>query len=351
MIGNQASCSDTGGSVAVIRTGGTAPFKYSIDNGSVFQPDSIFNGLDSAQYLVVVEDSNGCTANDTIRLSALPTPAVFLGADTTLCAGGMMTLYAPDSAGYQYQWQDNSSRDSFAVTNPGLYTVKVTNRFKRSAVASIAVRFTPLPVFSLGGDTSLCSGQTLVLVEAGSFAGPNRCSRSTGSTAAGLSITSPGLYWLRVSDSGCVRSDSIDVSYKAVPLIGLGNDSVLCDGQTLLLNAGAANSTYRWQDGSSQPTFTVSHAGTYSVTVTENGCDTAAQVTIGYISKPVIDLIADTTICVTQQLILDATYPNSTYVWQDGSTQPQFTVSREGVYRVNVTNTCGTTTDSSIVVS
>jgi len=47
--------------------------------------------------------------------------------------------------------------------------------------------------------------------------------------------------------------------------------------------------------------------------------------------------------------LLNANYPNSTYEWQDGSTSPQFTVSKEGIYWVQVTNICGKITDSTEV--
>jgi gliding motility-associated-like protein len=342
----QASCSNSGGSISVIRTRGTAPFQYSIDNGSVFQADSVFNNLDSGQYLVVVKDSNGCVSNGAIHLTALPTPYVFIGNDTTLCEGATITLNAPDSAGYQYQWQDNSNQQTYTVTGPGAYSVKVTNTFNCPASASINILFRPLPIFSLGNDSSLCNGQTLL--EKPAIQAGETCLWNTGSTATTMTITSPGLYWLKVSDNGCASSDSITVSYKPLPVVSLGKDSGLCDGQTLTLDASYGNSTYLWQDGSTQPTFTVSNAGNYKVKVTENGCDTSAQITVNYISKPIVSLVADTTICITQQLVLDASYPNSTYAWQDGSTQPQFKVAKEGTYTVNVTNECGTTMGSTI---
>src|SRR6201999_3968060 len=98
-----------------------------------------------------------------------------------------------------------------------------------------------------------------------------------------------------------------------------------------------------------QPTFTVSSAGKYSVKVTHDGCDTSGRISVNYVSKPVMGIEPTATVCVTQQLILDATYPNSTYLWQDGSTQPQFKVTKEGTYTVNVTNKCGTTTGGTIV--
>lgn len=45
----------------------------------------------------------------------------------------------------------------------------------------------------------------------------------------------------------------------------------------------------------------------------------------------------DTTMCFEENLILDATYPHATYVWQDYSTKPTLKVSRAGIYWVEVT--------------
>jgi gliding motility-associated-like protein len=132
-------------------------------------------------------------------------------------------------------------------------------------------------------------------------------------------------------------------------MLSLGNDTTLCLGQTLLLNAANNNSTYLWQNGSTGPSFTVDTAGIYSVRVDEDGCDTTGSLTVSYITKPSVYIVPDTTICVTQQLILNATYPNSTYEWQDGTTNADYIVRKPGIYSVQVTNGCGFITDSSTV--
>ena len=51
---------------------------------------------------------------------------------------------------------------------------------------------------------------------------------------------------------------------------------------------------------------------------------------------------ADTTVCQLDTLFLSAS-PNGsyTYAWQDGSTNPYFEVTRDGIYSVTLTNTCG----------
>ncbi|MGB0930919.1 MAG: gliding motility-associated C-terminal domain-containing protein, partial [Chitinophagales bacterium] len=45
-------------------------------------------------------------------------------------------------------------------------------------------------------------------------------------------------------------------------------------------------------------------------------------------------------------LVTDAIVPNLTYLWQDGSTNPELTVSEAGIYSVTVSNECFTKTDA-----
>jgi gliding motility-associated-like protein len=343
----QASCNNTNGTITINTTGGLAPLTYSIDNGLTHQAVNFFGGLDSAQYTVVVKDANGVTATGTVHLTALPTPNVYLGSDTVLCTGSILYLSVPLQPGYTYVWSDNSTGYSFNVTKAGVYSVKVTNQYGCYVSTSINVLFKPTALFSLGNDTTICNGRELQLQPTPMLQGSYLW--SNGSTTQSLIIHSPGVYWLKITDSGCVKRDSIRVIYNPNPLVSLGLDTGICAGQTLLLDATNNHSVYTWQDGSSNPTFTVSKPGTYSVKVAKNGCDTSVQVTVSYITKPIVDLVKDTMICVSQEFILDAEYPYSSYRWQDGSVQPRFTVTKAGTYTVQVTDNCGTSRDSTTV--
>ena len=74
-------------------------------------------------------------------------------------------------------------------------------------------------------------------------------------------------------------------------------------------------------------------AGAYIIGGTPIACDT-------------IDLGNDTTVCNGQGLVLDATYPEATYLWQDASSGPSFHVTESGQYWVSVTTDCGVVTDT-----
>jgi gliding motility-associated-like protein len=345
---SQASCTNTNGSITINATGGTAPLQYSIDNGSLFQANNLFTDLDSGQYIAMVQDANGCNIRDTVQLTALPTPVFSLGHDTSVCSGQSLLLSAPQGAGSEYRWQDNSTGGNYTATTSGAYWLMVTNQFGCSGSDTIEIIFKPLPAFSIGDDTGICRGQAfslqpnVVILQATYL-------WSTGAVSESLQINLPGFYWLQVSNGGCAKTDSILISYKPNPVLNLGNDTTLCTGQTLLLNAENPNAFYSWQDGSANPTYTVEKAGLYQVKVSENGCDTTGQVNISYDGKPQLSLGADTTLCFTEQLVLNASYPEASYTWQDGTSLPSYTVSQAGTYSVAVTNLCGTTLDSVIV--
>jgi len=59
-----------------------------------------------------------------------------------------------------------------------------------------------------------------------------------------------------------------DVGAKEVAFVNLGNDTMLCYGESIILDAGLANS-YIWNTGDTTQTITTNTSGVYSVTITE----------------------------------------------------------------------------------
>lgn len=202
---------------------------------------------------------------------------------------------------------------------------------------------TEKPSFSLGRDTVLCETNLLAYhfdIPGASYAW------NDGSTANIYRVTSPGTYILSVQQSGCTSSDSIQVLYKPMPVVALGNDSVVCTERGIVLNAFNDNATYLWQDGSAQSHFEVKQSGAYRVKVNLNGCEKSDTTMIRMISKPVFSLGNDTMICKGLPLLLQPKIDGTgTFLWQNGSAQPGFQVTDSGYYSLKVTNQCGSSTD------
>lgn len=59
-----------------------------------------------------------------------------------------------------------------------------------------------------------------------------------------------------------------------------------------------------------------------------------------------LDLGKDTTLCVGETYLLDATTQSATYLWHNNSTNPTFQVTKPGTYWVQVTDSCTSVRDS-----
>jgi gliding motility-associated-like protein len=135
-----------------------------------------------------------------------------------------------------------------------------------------------------------------------------------------------------------------------VPELNFGPDTVLCPGESLLLDATSESADYSWQDGSTDSTYLVTQAGTYSVTVSNAcGLDTEWIDVILLDGPPEVELGEDLNLCDGETQVLDVGSPQATYSWQDGSETPNFLVDAPGLYAVSVTNACGMDSDSLLV--
>ena len=73
---------------------------------------------------------------------------------------------------------------------------------------------------------------------------------------------------------GCVSDvATFVINIGNVPDVEIGNDTILCQGQTLLLDAGTGYDSYLWNNGSVGPTLNVNSPGTYSVIVNTLGAN------------------------------------------------------------------------------
>lgn len=307
-----------------------------------------YNCTTTGTYSVTVTNAGGCSEADTAIITILPTlPAIDLGPDTIFCFGGSIVLDA--GSGYDsYLWQNNSTFQTMTALSSGIYSVTVNMAGYCPTADSIII--TVLPFISnvdLGGDTSICAGET-ILLDPGS--GYDSYLWQNGSTNQVYSVSTSGMYHVTISDTGyCPVSDTVIITFLAFAApTDLGGDVSFCSGNFVLLDAGPGYDSYLWQNGDTTQTIITGTSGTYSVTVTNGDqCSDADTVIILAHDIPSINLGPDGTLCDPTEISLDAgTWPGATYVWQDGSDLQTFLVTSEGYYYVIVTDSCGSSSDT-----
>jgi len=199
--------------------------------------------------------------------------------------------------------------------------------------------------------TEICHGDTISLWV--SFNASYRW--STGQTTQTIHVTESGVYTVNVTNylTGCeVTSDPVSITVHPTPVVNLGPDLSLCDGQHITLNAGPGFSSYQWNDSSSTQFFNISRSGTYSVIVRDSfGCVGGDAMRAIYHRNPVVNLGSDTNVCGSSFLLF-AGAGFSSYNWNNGlSFNPSFLVVSSGQYDVTVVDSYGCTDRDTVMVN
>ncbi len=102
------------------------------------------------------------------------------------------------------------------TVDSGVYQVLiVTPGCRDSALVAIAVH--PYPAVNLGNDTLICGTASITLQDLDPVYASDTYLWSTTATTSTISVSTSGTYWLKVTNAGCTKSDTIDVAI--VPLV------------------------------------------------------------------------------------------------------------------------------------
>ncbi|MBK6775277.1 MAG: hypothetical protein IPG74_05305 [Flavobacteriales bacterium] len=309
--------------------------------------NSTLTASSPGNYSVQVTDIYGCTYTDDIDVTFANPQAIFLGNDTTICAGAQLALDAT-IPGASYLWSTGVTSPSITVSTANNYSVVVTQG-QCTVSDAIVVSIAPNPSVTLPNDTTLCAGETLLL----DATTPNvTYTWQNGSAAATFLVNTGGNYSVTVTNAaGCTDSDAITVNYAVAGSIDLGNDTSFCTGGSVVLDATLVGSTYTWSTGATSATITANTTGTYWVEALQGNCSVTDTIVVTVNANPSVTLPNDTTLCAGETLLLDATTPNVTYTWQNGSAAATFLVNTGGNYSVTVTNAAGCADSDAITVN
>ena len=128
----------------------------------------------------------------------------------------------------------------------------------------------------------------------------------------------------------------------------VGADEVICTGATVNLYAGAPSDDVLWSTGDTTNMLAVTTPGTYTVSVI-GACGIAFDTVVISASALTFTgyLMADTTtFCAGGSALLTSNMPATTYSWTGGSSNDSLVVTTGGVYTLNITDACGSGTES-----
>ena len=348
-----------GGSVELDAGPGYASYAWSSG-----QTTRTITALNAGRYIVTVDDGSGCSGSDTVDVTELPPlkANVDIGGATVFCEGERTTLRTREQY-TRYRWLKDGAPTgdtlrSIVVASPGRYVVEVEDANGcRGASSETVITVHPRPQARIIGAASACVQSVLsysALPTAGYShqwlvaGGTIESGQGTGAMRVRWSNVGAALVQLIVRETATGCADTTDlmvtISQGYNPQITVIGDTMLCEGDSVVLEADAGYETYEWSTGERTQSITVTAAGTYQVIVADSSCEGPSQpvrVVVLPRPSPLIVPSGPTTICDGDSLALALAESYAGYLWSTGETTPSITVRDGGAYRVTVTNAAG----------
>ena len=370
---NETCAGTADGSITINTSGGTSPLTYSWSANANTGNSATANGLAAGTYNFTVTDANNCQAISNAVLTAgvccnLQTSA---SATTTKCglANGSVTVNVLSGGQPNYQYAINGgagqSSNQFTGLAGGNYTIITTdaNSCTSSAIVTVPASTNSVAVNVVTTDIT-CNGLANGSAIANATGGNGTLSLlwSNNQTTPNIQSLTVGTYSITATDvDGCTASGSGVVNEPPVLTISLGNNVVVCSGQTGSLTAPAGYTNYAWSTGQSTASISQMPVGNYSVTVTNsNGCTAAASVSIDS-SNTTLDLGPDQEVYQDESITLVPVVSgsnNGTYAWQPPATlncascaNPVATPTDTTKYYLTYTDENGCTVSDSITLN
>ena len=254
----------------------------------------------STTYTITGISADGCTGTETIDVIVSPNPTIN-ASNVSVCENGTVSISATGASTYNWSpsvYLNGNSGPNIIFSNGATTTYTITGTSSAGCVSTkdVTVTVNPLPSVFGGNDSTICAGNQLI------FHGSGANTYSwTGGIFNGIIFTpSVGTTTYTVtgtSSSGCVNTDQVVVTVNPIPTVSGGNDTTICETNTLTLSGTGAN-TYSWDNGITNGISFTPAVGTTTYTVTgtsSEGCSKTEQVVVTVNPLPNIDFSANIT--------------------------------------------------------
>lgn len=322
-----------------------------------------------------------CWGTETFIIEINQLPYTFLTENGPICDDGVSTITLSEIGGEADEWSwvsngsatfdDDSLQSPTAsnVVNGEVFTVTATNTTTGCVtINAINVTVNPLedPTFTLA---DFCFGDannaTITGTTGGTFsynpdpADGSSVNPTTGEITNEVAGTTYNIQYL--TGGACPDSLTLPVTVNALPVVN-APDQTICGGDNVNITATGAN-TYSWSPGTALnttvgATVTASPITTINYTVTGtdvNGCISDDVVTVTVNPLPVVDPIADQTLCAgaaTAAVNFTSATGGSTFDWTNNNTSIGLGANGAGnIASFNTVNGGATTQTATISVN
>ncbi|MBM3938347.1 MAG: T9SS type B sorting domain-containing protein [Sphingomonadales bacterium] len=248
----------------------------------------------------------------------------------------------------KYTWSTGETTPTIIATNPGkFYVIGETPNFCKSKDSVIISQFTPIQ--AVVNDTIVCPSVPVDFDAKVNVGGSTSVLWSNGATTTVATITNPGQYWLKITVGLCSDRDTFQL--KNFPNeFELGKDLRFCDRIDTTLTVTLAGATrVVWNKEVIGNSYKLTQPGTVVVELfNSNNCPETDSISVALFPNPALNLGGDTTLCLSENPILDAGANMISYIWNTGATTRTIVAYDSGIYWVKVKDVEGCVSSDSI---
>ena len=326
----------------LIHSNAPTAISYLWNNGS---NASELESFGKQEYSVIVTDSNGCVNYDTIRVDTFESPKVVINIqDTAICFGDSVTLEVADDYNF-YAWTNTSSiTNTTTVSASNKYILRVFDSNGCLGIDTTSLLVYDLPNVDLGDTARYCEFKELILEVREENA---HYHWSTGGANKSENIVDVGKYWVDVTDTNnCFNSDSVWVHLGGNVPVNLGEDTTICVGSSLVLNASLIHQEI-WQSKDTSETYEVTDATTYEVLVIDSdGCFGRDTISVSVSDNPTVHIIQGDSLPLCERAseiktLAIADDEEMNILWSTGYEQNLIQVDYVGKFTVEKVNNYG----------
>jgi len=350
---------DCNGSIFININGGTQPYNINwYNNGNFISNGQFINNLCSGDYSYTISDSNNCTENGVVNITAPSALSLSVSADTILCNGGTSIATAYPYGGvapYFYNWSNNTYTQSTSLSS-GQSIITITDTNGCSFTDSIMVYqndsillYNNISAISCNGAND---GSIAISISSGGQI-PFQYSVDNGVTFQNtnqFSSLSAGTYIVVVMDANLCLANAIITLTEPLPLTVTSTITDVscygdCDGNIqLFVSGGMPNYNQNWNGADPNALC----AGTFVCTITDsNSCVLSVSNTViepSQLTAQIMQNVND-----LEALANGGTLPYA-FVWNTSETTPTITPTQNGTYWLIVSDNNGCTSDTIFII-
>jgi hypothetical protein len=229
------------------------------DDGTVAAIGALYNdgNGDNSGHVRVYQRAFNCGYTPIIQNSGI------------FCSGDSIEVSAPSGA-YDYEWSTGDTSSSIFINQGGIYSLIHNNQNCSDTTVFNIIESSAALQSNVSGPLTLCQGDFVSITMSGAYS----YSWNNGASSANQNFMTSGGYYVIGLDSSGYCSDSVffNITVNPNPIVTISGDSLICDGDSVLLDANGAAS-YLWNTGEAGYLIWADTSGIYSVIGTDsNGC-------------------------------------------------------------------------------